>query len=438
MLSRKATVAGAAVAALALLTTTSCSSGGSSGSGDQAGPTNSGTVTWYSNTFGPTQHDVRKTLIAAFEKAYPKITVKLQTAPSDSDVMRSTLTTQIAGGSATPDVYNGDVVWPAQFGKKGLAEPLSDHLPQSFFSRFDPNQIKAMTYKGKVMAAPLFTDESFLFYRKDLLKKAHLPVPRTWEQLKSEAQKLQDQGLVKYGFAGQFASYEGLTCNWMEYLADAGGSVLNKKGDKSALDSPQSLKALTFMKSLISDGVAPKAITSFQEKQSESLFTSGQVAFLRNWTYAYADATDPKASKITDDVGITTLPTFEGETPPGHAAIGGWNLYLNPHSKNMGAALTFIKWMTGKQAQMIMATKGGEIPSNVQVLQDPTAQQANPAYPIAAKNTLVGRPSRTPAYSAVSHAIYSNINAALAGTASPKGALQDAAKQINSALSGGL
>lgn len=114
----------------------------------------SGTITWYANQFGPTSTDVRKTLIAAFEKANPKIKVKLEQAPSDSDAYRSTLTTQISGGSSSFDVYNGDVVWPAQFGKAGLAEPLSGKLPSSYWKTFSPGLVDGLTYKGKIMAAP--------------------------------------------------------------------------------------------------------------------------------------------------------------------------------------------------------------------------------------------------------------------------------------------
>ena len=86
---------------------------------------------------------------------------------------------------------------------------------------------------------------------------AGLTPPTTWEQLMSEAQTLQKAGKVKYGYVWQGASYEGATCNFMEYVASAGGTVLNSSATKSVVNSPQTLKALTFMKSLVTSGVTP-------------------------------------------------------------------------------------------------------------------------------------------------------------------------------------
>ena len=50
-----------------------------------------------------------------------------------------------------------------------------------------------------------------------------MSVPTTWEQLETDAKTLARNGSVKYGFVWEGDSYEGLTCNFMEYLTDAGG-----------------------------------------------------------------------------------------------------------------------------------------------------------------------------------------------------------------------
>jgi multiple sugar transport system substrate-binding protein len=426
--------AAAATAAAALAFTAACSSSSSPTAVPAATGSATGTITWFANQFGPTSTDVRKTLIAAFEKANPGITVKLEQAPSDSDTYRSTLVTQISGGSSSFDVYNGDVVWPAQFAKANLALPLNSYLDSAYWKTFSNGLVDSLTYKGQTYAVPLFTDNAFLFYRKDLLTKAHLPVPTTWEQLQSEAATLQKDGLVKYGFAAQFDSYEGLTCDWTEFAADAGASSVNADGTSATIDSAAAQKALTYMRGLITSGVAPSAITTFQEQQSESLFTSGQVAFLRNWTYAYADANSGSSSKIAGNVGVVNLPTFAGQTGPGYSVTGGWNLYVNPHSKNLAADIAFVKWMTGTQAQTIIAEQGGEIPTVASVLADPQVQAANPAFPVAAKNKLNARPSYVAQYAQVSQAIYNNVNAALSGSVSPQAALSSANSQIDSAL----
>ena len=218
----------------------SASSGSSSSSSGAAtsasvstapGNATSGTINWWASPISTGAVDVRKVWIAAFEKAYPNIKVNLITAPTDTDTNRATLTTQISGG-AGPDVYMGDVIWPAQFGAHQLAVPLSKYLPASYWATFAPGLVAGATYKGQVYGAPLFEDQGFLYYRKDLLAKDNLPVPTTWEQMVSDAKTMQSKGQVKYGYVFQGADYEGATCDFMEFLADAGGSGAEQRRDE--------------------------------------------------------------------------------------------------------------------------------------------------------------------------------------------------------------
>jgi multiple sugar transport system substrate-binding protein len=427
------------------LAVTGCSSSSSSGSSSVPAATGSasGTIVWSASPIaGSGATDTRTVLINAFEKEYPNIHVTLVSAPTNTDTNRATLATEISGGSSTPDVFMGDVIWPAQFGAHQLALPLSDYLPSSYFAQFAPGLVQGASYNGKVYGSPLFEDQGFLYYRKDLLAKENLPVPQTWEQLESEAAQLQKAGLVKYGFVWQGASYEGLTCNFMEYLTDAGGTATNSGYTKATLDSPQAIQAVTFMRSLVTSGVTPSAITTFQEPQAMNVFAAGQSAFLRNWDYAYSVATTPATSKLTkDQVGVAPLPTFQGQAYPGYSNIGGWNMYINPHSKNIPADLKFIEFLASPTAQNILATQYSEIPTTTAVRNSPAVAAENPVLAIVGKTKLVPRPAGTPNYPALSTAIYTNVNAALAGSASPSAAMAAAQSQANTALttsSGGL
>src|ERR1700758_1621703 len=177
----------------------------SGGTSSAAGTATSGSINWWASpiTSNAKYGDTRTALIKAFEKQYPNIHVSLTSAPTDTDTNRATLVTTISGGAATPDVFMGDVIWPAQFAAHQLAVPLSDYLPSSYWTAFAPGLVQGATYKGKVYGSPLFEDQGFLYYRKDLLAKEHLAVPQTWEQLASEATQLQKAGLVKYGYVFQ-------------------------------------------------------------------------------------------------------------------------------------------------------------------------------------------------------------------------------------------
>jgi multiple sugar transport system substrate-binding protein len=435
------------LAATAALTLAACGSsgggssssgGGTSGGGTSkpAGSATSGNITWWASPITTSGPDPRTVLIKAFEKAYPKIHVTLRSAPTDTDTNRASLITQISGGATSPDVFMGDVIWPAQFGSKGLAVPLSKYLPSSYWSTFAPGLVQGATYKGQTYGAPFFEDQGFLYYRKDLLTKEHMAVPKTWQQLETDAATLVHKHMVKYGYVWQGASYEGLTCNFMEYLGSAGGSVLNSSMTQSTLNSPAGQKAISFMRSLITSGATPSAVTTFQEPQAMSAFANGQAAFLRNWDYAWSfSQTASSPSKVVGKVGVTPLPTFQGQTYPGTSNIGGWNLYINPHSKNTAADVTFIKWMTSPTAQTILATQFSEIPTVTSVRDSPQVVAKNKVLATVPHTRLIPRPAQTPQYAKVSQAIYTNVNSVLSGQTPPDSGLKTASNQVNSAVS---
>jgi multiple sugar transport system substrate-binding protein len=426
-------VGAAAVTALAACSGGASTSASTSGGASKApGNATSGTVTWWASPISTSGPDARTALIAEFEKAYPNIKINMVSAPSDTDTNRATLTTQISGGGG-PDVYMGDVIWPAQFGAHELAVPLSKYLPESYFGTFAKGLVAGATYKSEVYAAPFFTDSGFLYYRKDLLEKYNLSVPTTWDALMDASKKVQAGGDVPYGYVFQGADYEGATCDFMEFLTDAGGTVLNSAGTKSTLNSAAAIKALTFEQSLVTSGVAPKAMSTYQETQSMNDFANGKSLFMRNWSYAYG-ASQAAGTAVVGKVGVAPMPGFSG---PGYSNVGGWNLYINPHSKNVAADLTFVKWMTGNDAQGVLKNKFSMIPTNQKVRE---TGSSNPVLQVVPKTKLVSRPSNTPNYPAVSQAIYDAVNGVIAGSLQPAAAVKQASDNVTKAISatGGL
>ncbi|KTQ99845.1 extracellular solute-binding protein, partial [Curtobacterium luteum] len=101
------------------------------------------TISWWAGQVASKDGgDLRRRLIAEFQKEHPNIRVRIVSAPSDTDTNRTSLTTQIAAGSPTPDVYLGDVAWPGQFSKNKLATPVNRLVGEDFFEQF-PEGLRA-------------------------------------------------------------------------------------------------------------------------------------------------------------------------------------------------------------------------------------------------------------------------------------------------------
>jgi multiple sugar transport system substrate-binding protein len=397
------------------------------------------TITWYTSTF--TESNPIATLVEGFERTHPTIRVDTVALPDNTDVKRMVIRDAIKSGINPPDIYLGDVIWPAEFGADRMALPLDNVFGEEIWKRFPSELVSAATYGGTKYAVPFHADQGLLYYRADLVKPEE--VPRTWEGLADMARKLQEREEgFEYGFVWQGAQYEGLTCNWLEMVSAAGGQVLDDEGARSRMTSPESTKALQFMRQVIADKVTPQDVTRFKEPDSTKFFFSGKAPFMRGWNGAYSEIKEQFGQETGDKVGVAPLPTFAGQPYPGPSAVGGWNLFINPNTEKekLDAVKEFIDWLTDVPAQRIVA-RYSLIPTNRTVRSDETVMDTTLPLRVIRESatsaggpSLVTRPSNTPAYPDVSKGIYVNIHRALTGEATPAQALADADHEINAIL----
>jgi multiple sugar transport system substrate-binding protein len=358
--------------------------------------------------------------IADFNKQGTGITAKLVEFPESADEQRNQFIQRQRAKSGECDAFESDVVWTAEFANQKWLTDMSDYV-NSRKDEFIPSTLESVTYDGKIWGVPRVTDAGFLYYRKDQVKS----VPSTWQEVYKDAK-------AKNGIVYQGASYEGLTVDYLELAFAAGGKVLSDDGKKSEINSPENLKALQFMVDGIKSGAAPKAVTTYMEEPARRAFEAGKATYERQWPYAYALGND--APKIKGKFDVAPYPSFEGG---GKAAIlGGHNMVISAYSKNPGATLKFIDYMTSAPVMKSNAIKYSKAPVLKATYQDAAVQKALPFYKELQQSVENGK-SRpvSPVYSLISSAIYKNVNAALAGEKDPQAALKDADSQITKALS---
>ena len=68
--------------------------------------------------------------------------------------------------------------------------------------KFFPGVVTTAMYKGRLYAVPYSTNAGLLYYRKDLLDAAGLKPPKTWAELREQAQRLSRE----HGLGGTPAS----------------------------------------------------------------------------------------------------------------------------------------------------------------------------------------------------------------------------------------
>jgi multiple sugar transport system substrate-binding protein len=360
-------------------------------------------------------------MIQQFNKKYgPNLKAKLTEFPASADEQRNQFIQRQQAKSGDCDVFSSDVIWTAEFASQKWLYDLTPYMNQKK-SEYLQAPIQTATYEGKIWGAPESSDSAFIYYRTDKIKTP----PTTWQQVYQQAQ--QNGGIVYQG-----AAYEGLTCDFLELLFAAGGTVLNDDQSKSTINSPQAVKALQFMVDGIKNGAAPKAVTTYMEPESLTAFQTGKYAFMRNWPYAYA--LNEKAAKVKGKFKVMPFPTFEGGGKAG--ILGGHNSVISAYSKNPGAALKLIQFIGSPEIQRAYASQFSLTPVRNDVYDDPAVKKALP-FAAELKTAVEQAKARpvSPVYPQISQAIYKNVNAALAGQESPADAMKNAQSQIDKALS---
>jgi multiple sugar transport system substrate-binding protein len=356
--------------------------------------------------------------IAAFNKSQSAIKANLLELSESADEQRSQLVQRLQAKSSECDVMGIDVIWTAEFANQKWVKDLTQVIAQRH-SEFIPSTVATGVYHGRNWAAPYNSNAALLYYRTDQVKQA----PTTWEQVYSDAAK--DHGIVYQG-----AAYEGLTCDFLELLYSAGGSVVSPDGKSSTVDSPATRRVLDFMVKGVKDGAAANGVTTYMEEESRRYWEAGKATFMRNWPYAYA--LGQKAPAIKGKFQIASLPGIDGK--PGAGVLGGTQLAINAYTDNPGASLAVVNYFTSPVGQRYIG-ESATPPVTKAAYQDPAVRKAI-GLPDAIEKAIGAAKPRpvSPVYPQISEAIYNNVNAALAGKTSTDAAVKTMNSQINKAL----
>ena len=369
--------------------------------------------------------------ISQFEAKH-KIKVNVVTESSNTDTYFEQVRTQLQAGTAVVDVIAGDVSWPAQFGSQGWLTDLSGRFAPAERAAFLPAIIDSVTWNGKIWGVPFYTDDGFLYYRKDLLDKSgYSTPPQTWSELAQMAGKVMRDHKLKYGFTFTGANYEGGTVLGMEFIKTCGGSVI--QGNTVTASSPQAIDGLTIARSLITRGIAPQACAEYTEGTVEGPFLAGNSVFLRNWTYMFAAFQDPKQSKIhPSQVGVAAVPRASTAIAPVNVG-GGWNLYLNAYSNNKDAAWKLMQFMSSPAAQTHTFKTIEYSPTLAALYNDPQLQKAEPFSALTLAKAEIAEtvtPPQSPYYKDMSAAMAAQFQANLLGKVTPAQAADNVQAQL--------
>ena len=344
--------------------------------------------------------------------------VEFRTVPQNQ--YENKLKLEIAGGDVG-DVICMDAPNIAYYASEGALEPLDSYWDKADFADLVGSSQQAMTWNGKIWAAPLNESNCVLYYNKVMFKEAGLTAPTrlanawTTDQLLQAAIKLTKKdaaGNVKvYGIMPQMFSVdnrnEGMTYTQMLWTWWFGADVISPDGKttRGYFDSPASLKALHFYQDLFQKyKVAPAMpMTNGFESERVAMWINGPW-MVGEWQKNFPDFYKSKWGAMPLPRGVAAA-----------SNSGSWNLALTAQSRNKKLAWQVIQAITGPDGSLIYCGKSGNLPSRKSVIAKMDFSKS--PYTVISEQlvqTARARPT-TPAYPALSEAVMDAFNAVAYG-----------------------
>ncbi len=372
--------------------------------------------------------ETERQLAQMYMEQNPDVTVEVLPGPDSSDERFSLYLQLFEAQSADFDVLQLDIIWPGQ-----LAQHLADLNQygdiQSSMGEFFPEIVEANTVDDKLTAIPWFTDAGLLYYRTDLLEEYGFDgPPETWTELEEMSQTIQEgerqenQDFSAFVWQGQ--SYEGLTCDALEWINSAGGGQIISPEQVITVFNPAAVDMISRAAEWVGT-ISPTGVTGFAEEDARNFFQAGNAAFMRNWPYAYSimNADD---SPIAGNFDVVPLPHTEGNDSA--AALGGWNLGVSRYSANPEIAADVAAFFASPEAQRLRAVEGSFIPTRPALFEDQEVLEAQPFFGrlLDVFTNAVARPSAPTGqqYNEVSRAFYTAVHNVLTGEEEAEVALE--------------
>jgi len=338
----------------------------------------------------------------------------------------------LSAGNQDVDVYRTDVIWAPQLAANfmDLTQAMADVIGQH-----SPAIVQSQTVDGKLVAMPLYADAPALYYRTDLLEKYGRPIPKTWSEMAETARIVQDGeraagNAQMNGFVFQGASYEGLTCDALEWVSSHGGGEIVSPDGEITINNERAAAALDQAHGWVGT-ISPPGVLGYMEEEARGVWQTGNAVFMRNWPYAYPLGNgDDSAVKGKFDA----VPLPAGEGGASAACLGGWNLAVSEFSQNKEAAVELVRFLSSAESQKARALGTARLPSIPALYEDPDiiAQQ-----PLVAKwktvfENATPRPSAPTKgkYNEVSQQFWTAANKTLAGQGAAAANLQDLERQL--------
>jgi multiple sugar transport system substrate-binding protein len=338
------------------------------------------------------------TFVKEYAQQHPEIKVT-----SEPQAYSSTKLPQMVAAGTVPDFAHMDRYLAAEWGNKGIIEPLDAMLGQSKVlipSDWRDGLRSDVTWKGKIFAVPQGSDVWLFYWNKPAYREVGLSqdqAPATWDDLKRSAQKLYKadaSGVIqRYGFAPQFGN-GGPQAAWLIFMWQQGQDELSPDRTKAIFNTDLGLNALNLVVDFVKmqggwqhyqdfvKGLSPQA--------QKAALPEGKIASHLDYQGEVSAIWKPAVPNFSPDVyGAGLIP----KPPDGKDTTyqGGPTYVIPTGAKNPSDAFHFLEYISTAANQVRWADGPGAVPTSKSVLASDAYLSKDPVRKIYAQLALGGK-----------------------------------------------
>lgn len=284
---------------------------------------------------------------AAAECAAPGVTVTRNQTTEHKTLQVAALTVNPAQYTVAM-IANNSIV-PLM--NDNLIRPLDD-LVSRYGQQLVPNQL--IKVGGKVMAIAFMGNAQTLAYRKDILDKAGVQPPTSYEEVLAAAKVIKDKGLMAYPVAMSDKAGWDLAAEFVNMYLGEGGTLFKADSAAPAINNDKGAAALKMMKDLA--GYSSPDYLSVGADELNKIYQGGNAAMMNQWGSLVGADLDPKGASpaVAAGTALAATPTVGGGTIP--AAALWWDGFsLAKNISDEDADASFQAMMHGIRPEVAAA-----------------------------------------------------------------------------------
>ena len=284
-------------------------------------------------------------VISDFEKENPEIKIKWIDVPF-SEGEKRTLASVLSDNP--PDLINLNPDFSATLAQKGALYEIAEENA----AQYNPAIINSLKYNGKLYSLPWYATSAVTIYNKDLINKAGVKVPQTYEQIVNIAPAVKSK-------SGAYVFLPNITEN------DTMLKILNKYGINSSetISSEKSEYVFNMFKTLYEKNLIPKeSITQTHREALEKYMSENIVLFQAGANFLNMIKENAPSTYSHTDVA----PQIVGEL--GQNDFSLMNFVIPEKAKHKSDAIKFALYLTNNKNQLELAKLTNVIAVNKETL----------------------------------------------------------------------